>query len=67
MRGNVGTRRFVPIGLAVLAIGVGQGCGGEPNEEGIKGMGSTVAPDAPTSMEEHYQQQMQGNTSKPSS
>jgi hypothetical protein len=59
-------RSVIVVGLVALALGVSGGCGGEPNDPGIGEMESQVAPDAPKSMEEFYNQQ-QGGAAAPSS
>ncbi|RUL87426.1 hypothetical protein [Tautonia sociabilis] len=60
MRLMVRSRGVLLVGVVVLALGAGGGCGGEPNDEGIDAMGGEAPPDAPKSMEEYYQQQQQG-------
>ncbi|WP_169975834.1 hypothetical protein [Tautonia rosea] len=66
MRLTVGSGRFVLIGFVGAMVLAFSGCRGEPNEEGIRDTETVVPPDAPTSMDEYYQQQMQGATQPPS-
>ena len=51
------------LGGLILGIGAATGCG-NPNEDGFGDIESTVAPDAPTTQEEFFQQESQGNASK---
>ena len=66
MRLTVGSERFVLAGLVAVLLLSQTGCRSEPNEEGIRDAESVVPPDAPTSMDEYYQQQMQGGAQAPS-
>ncbi len=60
MRRSGCVRGLTLAGFLALVMVAGAGCQGEPNEEGIRDSGTTVPPDAPSSMEELYDQQTGG-------
>jgi hypothetical protein len=66
MRPIVRPRIVIEFGFVALALAASGGCGGEANDPGIGEMESQVAPDAPATMEDFYNQQ-QGGAAAPSS